>query len=62
MSRDQVTRSLQWSRWPVNASAELAVRGPAWLPFSVRKLPLRFFAFLVNVQVGAIAYTVGIWD
>lgn len=62
MSRDQVTRSLDWSRWPVNASAQLAVRGPTWLPFSVRQLPLRFVAFLVKVQVASIAYTVGIWD
>lgn len=62
MSKDQLTRSLQWSRWPVNASVQLAIRGPSWLPHQVRKLPLRFFAFLVEVQVVVIAYTVGIWD
>lgn len=51
MNEASVMRSLAWSKRPVNAACRFALKGPAWLPMPLRKLPLRVLALAVEAHV-----------
>lgn len=51
MKKSSIERSLTWSGWPVNAAARFAVKAPRWVPFLIRRAPLRLLGLIVGLQV-----------
>lgn len=60
MSNAIIYRSLGWCKKPCNAATRFAIKGPSWLPISVRRVPLRVLAFVVDWQVRILAKVLGV--
>lgn len=51
MTNAVIFRSLAWSKRPMNAAVQFALKGPSWMSIHLRRVPLRILARTVEVQV-----------